>query len=411
MEWAKSRPAARFDLAGSNICPARSTSCPAFATRSAFNGQNENGYGPLLDAIAARYGVTADCVTTAQGASGANFLVFAALLDPGDEVLVETPGYDPLLGAPRLLGARVNQFERDFAQGFALDPDRIRHAMTPRTRVIIVTNPHNPSGVVADPAALDEIGAIARAPRRPCPGRRGLSRSGRRGRDRHDTRHAFVRAARRSIRVHEQLDEVVRPLGIAVRLDPSSPAVAERIRRTRDVVDGTGSIVAERLAVVAFNHLDRLVARSLALLNANRPILQRFLDSRRDLEWAPSAGTVVFPRVRGVDDTTALAERLLATRETAVVPGRFFQAPAHIRVGFGGPTDPLAKGLTALGAVPGRYRLTYRMSGRNASRCLPRLGREIKRSGNWKLETGNWELEKLENWNWRAGKLRYELRR
>ena len=62
-------------------------------------------------------------MTTAQGASGANFLVFAALLDPGDEVLVETPGYDPLLGAPRLLGARVNQFQRDFAQGFALDPD------------------------------------------------------------------------------------------------------------------------------------------------------------------------------------------------------------------------------------------------------------------------------------------------
>ncbi len=348
MEWAKSRPGARFDLAGSNICPCSIDELPGVRDAIGFSGQNENGYGPLLDAIAARYGVTSDCVTTAQGASGANFLVFAALLDPGDEVLVETPGYDPLLGAPLLLGARVNQFQRDFAQGFALDPDRIRRAMTPRTRVIIVTNPHNPSGVVADPAALDEIGAIARA--------QGAS--------------VLVDEVYLDLAVAAATAKTHATRSFAPRGDPfvctnsltksyglsglrcgwilSSPAVAERIRRTRDVVDGTGSIVAERLAVVAFNHLDSLVARSLSLLHANRPILQGFLDTRRDLEWAPSAGTVVFPRVRGLDDTTALAERLLTSHDTAVVPGRFFQAPAHIRIGFGGPTEALAKGLTAI---------------------------------------------------------------
>ena len=91
---------------------AGSTNFRESPTRSQFEGHNENGYGPLLDSIAAAYGVDHRRVTTAQGASGANFLVFAALLDPGDEVLVETPGYDPLLGAPLLLGARVNQFQR-----------------------------------------------------------------------------------------------------------------------------------------------------------------------------------------------------------------------------------------------------------------------------------------------------------
>src|SRR5262249_15124424 len=102
-------------------------------------------------------------VTTAQGASGANFLACAALIEPGDEVLVETPGYDPLLGAARLLSARVSQFIRDFNEGFALDPDRVERALTSRTRLIIVTNPHNPSGVLADPEALEAIGDIARA--------------------------------------------------------------------------------------------------------------------------------------------------------------------------------------------------------------------------------------------------------
>ena len=91
-------------------------------------------------------------MTTAGGTSGANFLVFAALLEPGDDVLVERPGYDPLLGAARMFGARTIRFDRPFDGGFALDPDRVRHAMTSRTKVIVVTSPHNPTGVPADPS-------------------------------------------------------------------------------------------------------------------------------------------------------------------------------------------------------------------------------------------------------------------
>lgn len=163
MEWAKTRPSARFDLAGSNILPCPIDELPGAREAIGFEGSNENGYGPLIESIASHYEVGTDHVTTAQGASGANFLAFAALLEPGDEVLVETPGYDPLLGAPRMLGARVNQFEREFVNGFALDPERVRRAITPRTRIIIITNPHNPSGVLAASAALDAIGEIARA--------------------------------------------------------------------------------------------------------------------------------------------------------------------------------------------------------------------------------------------------------
>lgn len=349
MEWAKTRPQARLDLAGSNIFPCAIDELPGVREVIALEGQNENGYGPLLAAIGARYGVAPVSVTTAQGASGANFLAFAALLEPGDEVLVETPGYDPLLGAPRLLGARVNQFEREFGQKFALDPDRVKRAMTPRTRVIIVTNPHNPTGVLADPAALDAIGEIASA---------------------HGA-HVIVDE------VYLDLAAAAAPKGATIertfagRGEPflctnsltksyglsglrcgwilSSPQVAERIRRTRDVVDGTGSIIAERLAVAVFNNLERFLQRSLSLLLKNRPIIKSFLDSRDDLEFAPSSGTVVFPRVKGIADTTAFTERLLTERATAIVPGRFFQAPAHVRIGFGGPTETLRRGLEVLG--------------------------------------------------------------
>jgi aspartate/methionine/tyrosine aminotransferase len=346
MEWAKTRPSARYDLAGSNILACRIDELPGVADAIAFEGNNENGYGPLLESIARHYGVAADAVTSAQGASGANFLVFAALLEPGDEVLVETPGYDPLLGAPRLLGAHVRQFERPFANRFALDPERIERALTPRTRVIIITNPHNPSGVLADPAALGAIGEIAR--------RHGAYVlldevyldlvAAIAARDGANVQRTFAGRGEPFVCTNS-LTKSYGLSGLRCGWILSSAAVAERIRRTRDVVDGTGSIVSERLAVLAFRHLDLLLQRSETLLATNRAIVRTFLESRTDLEWVSSAGTVVFPRLRGVNDATPFAERLHRERDTAIVPGRFFQAPAHVRIGCGTATDVLRMGL------------------------------------------------------------------
>jgi aspartate/methionine/tyrosine aminotransferase len=352
MEWAKTRPAARFDLAGSNIQACGIDEIPGVVEAIGFEGSNENGYEPLLEAIAARYGVDTAQVTTAQGASGANFLACAALLEAGDEVLVESPGYDPLLGAPRLLGARVNRFAREFNDRFALDPERVRRAMTPKTRLIVITSPHNPTGVRADPDALEAIGQIARghgahvlldevyldAAEASMDGQGGVT---------HQTfaRRSDVFVCTNSLTKSYGLS------GLRCGWILSSADVAERIRRARDVVDGTGSIVSERLAVQAFCNLDRLLQRATSLLETNRPIIEGFLRSRTDLAWAPSSGTVVFPRLRGADDASAFAERLLTERDTAIVPGRFFQAPAHVRIGFGGPTDALRGGLAAVGAA------------------------------------------------------------
>ena len=100
-------------------------------------------------------------IATAPGTSGANFLVFVALLQGGGDVLVEQPGYDPLMGAAAVLGARVTRFERRFEDGYRLDPDAVRRAITPRTRLVVITNLHNPSGVLASDEDLDEVGRIA----------------------------------------------------------------------------------------------------------------------------------------------------------------------------------------------------------------------------------------------------------
>jgi aspartate/methionine/tyrosine aminotransferase len=352
LEWAKKRPTPRFDLAGSNILPFSIDDLPGARDALTFEGQNEYGYTPLIDAIAAHYAVSPAQVTTAPGASGANFLACAALLEPGDDVLVETPGYDPLFGTPRLLRAHVNHFTRDFAGGFSLDPDRVRSAMTPRTRLIVLTSPHNPSGVVVDPAALAEVGRIAQANRAHVlvdevyVDASAIAAEPRvsRGLTSAILGHAFVctNSLTKSYGLH----------GLRCGWILSSPEVADRIRRTRDMVDGGGSIVTERLATLAFAHIARLQARTAALLNTNGPLVREFLASRRaDLDWIPSCGTVVFPRIAGLEDTSSFAERLLDRYGTAVVPGRFFQAPRHVRIGFGCATDSLRSGLEALGAA------------------------------------------------------------
>lgn len=349
MQWAKQHPHAKWDLCGSNLQPCSLDDLPEAAATLQLNGSNDEGYVPLVDAIATRYGVQPDQVATGTGTSGVNFLVCAALLDAGDDVLVETPGYDPLFAAPELLGARVVLYPRRFEDGYALDPEIVDRAVTDRTRLIIVTNLHNPSGARASEEALAAVGRIA--------GRAGA--------------HVLVDevyldsafgggpgSPRPAASLGDRLittSSLTKSYGLAgLRCGwaLASPEVAERIRRARDIVDGTGVFPAERMAVAAFEHLDRLAARAKSILEPNFALARRFLDGRPEIEYvAPAGGTVVFPRLRGRADAGPFIERLLDEEGVGVVPGRFFQVPAHFRLAFGGSPDTLQCGLEGLGRL------------------------------------------------------------
>jgi aspartate/methionine/tyrosine aminotransferase len=133
----------------------------------------------------------------------------------------------------------------------------------------------------------------------------------------------------------------------------ASPRVAEQVRRARDIVDGVGAFPADAISVIAFEHLDRLAARARKVLAPNFAIVREFLDSRADLQCvAPAGGTVVFPKLRGRDDAGPFIDRLLSEEQVAVVPGRFFQAPAHFRLAFGlASPEILRAGLERMGRV------------------------------------------------------------
>jgi len=344
--WAKRRPHPANDLARSDVIALALDDLPGARAALELSGRNDDGYPPLVEAIAARYGVGVDSVATATGTSGANFLACAALVRPGDEVLVEQPAYDPLFAAPRMLGARIVRFERRFDEGFRLDPDRVAAAITPRTRLIIITNLHNPTCAAIAEDQMRALGAIA---------------------DRHGV-HVLVD----EIYLDSAIDQTCPP---AATLGPwfistssltkvyglaafrcgwalAAPRIAEEIRRARDLVDGSGSVLIDRASVVAFRHLPDLAARARAILAPNLGLVDAFMAGQPALAWVrPAGGTVAFPRLRSGESADGLAERLIQEFETAVVPGRFFDAPAHFRLAFGIKRDALERGLDAIASA------------------------------------------------------------
>jgi hypothetical protein len=341
--WAKRRPHPANDLGRSDVIGCTMDDVPGMREALALAGRNDEGWAPLVERIAAHYGVDPAGVATATGTSGANFLVCAALLQPGDDVVVEQPAYDPLLAVPRLLGANLVRFQRRFEDGFRLDLDRVAAAITPRTRLIIVTNPHNPTGVLSDIVQMRALGDLAA--RRGCyvladeiyldavPG----------------PRRAVAATVSPRIITTSSLTKAYGLAGLRCGWALAAPRIAEEIRRVRDLVDGSGSILTERAAAAAFEHLPALAARARAILEPNFAAFERFMAGQSTLEWVkPAGGTVAFPRLTGVVSADAFAERLLREFQTAVVPGRFFEAPAHLRIALGIDAATLARGLDAI---------------------------------------------------------------
>jgi aspartate/methionine/tyrosine aminotransferase len=279
-------------------------------------------------------------VVTAAGTTFANHLAMAALIKPGDEVLFEHPAYEPMLALAHYLGADVKRFSRRFEDNFM--PEDLERLVTPKTRLIIITNLHNPSGVLIDDARMKQIGAIARRV-----GARVLV-------DEVYMETLFEQSLRTSFHLGEEFvvtSSLTKAFGLSgLRcgwiLAPRD--LAKRMWLLNDLFAATAVHAGERLSVVAMQQLEGIGERAKQLLDRNRQILNDFLDTREDLEVIrPEFGTVMFPRVRH-GTSERLCDLLREKYKTSVVPGIFFEMPAHFRIGIAGDTDVLRAGLERL---------------------------------------------------------------
>jgi len=343
MEFAKLRSGATYNLATSGVMGYPLAELPVRLEDLEINGPTVYGYEPLQERLARKNDVAPECVVASTGTSMSNHLALAATLEPGDEALIEDPTYELLLSTARYLGARIRRFPRRFEDDFRVDPEEVKKRVTSRTRLIVLTNMHNPSGALIDAEALRAVGEIAKSA-----GARVLV-------DEVYLEAIFDQPVPSAFHlgnhflVTSSLTKAYGLSGLRCGWILAEPELARRIWRLNDLFAATPAHPAELLSVIALDNLKNIAARAKALIEANRQDLDAFLNSRKDLEcFRPPFGTIVFPKLRrgSVDE---FCELLRTKYDTSVVPGRFFEMPEHFRIGIGGDVEMTREGLARLG--------------------------------------------------------------
>jgi aspartate/methionine/tyrosine aminotransferase len=344
LEWAKLCSSARFNLATSGMASLPLAELDVRIEQLEINGPDIYGYAPLLKSIATRYRVPQESVVSAEGTSFANYLALAAATEPGDEVLVEQPAYDPLLRTADYLGLEVRRFQRPAENQFAIDLEDLERNLTARTRVIVITNFHNPSGAFCGDDEMREVASLARKV-----GAYVLV-------DEVYREMLFESRPRTAFHIDPERFLITCSLTKAYGLSGlrcgwvlASPALAQRMWHINDLHGATFTHPGELLSVIAFAKLTQITARAKTLLETNRELLRDFLRSRKDLDYCwPEHGTIVFPRLRR-GNSEAFCRMLRDQFETSVVPGSFFECPDRLRIGVGTATEEVRAGLEQLG--------------------------------------------------------------
>lgn len=344
MQWAKKRPKVKYDLALSGILNLPFPELEATIDDIDLNGENSYGYEPLVNAIAEHCHVAPECVVTVSGGTSmANHLVMAATIERGEEILVEQPTYEPLLALAEFFGLQVKRFSRVFENNFQVDLDELQTKVSSRTRLIVLTNLHNPSSALVGEATLRRVGEIAESV-----GARVLV-------DEVYLEAMFENAPRSSVHLGPQFigtSSLTKGYGLSgVRCGwiLAEPELAERMRLLHDIFGAVAPHPAERLSVLAMRKLPKFIARAKNILESNRAVLNDFLDSREELTAARSeVGTTCCPKLQkgSVDSLWTL---LNDKHETAFVPGRFFESPQHLRIGMCADPQLFETGINRLG--------------------------------------------------------------
>jgi len=297
------------------------------------------------------FGVPAERVQVMVGASSAMHMAATCWFGPGTRVVAETPSYTPMLQLPRRFGADVRVLERRLEEGFLVDPEEVGSLLASGTGPghVFLTNLHNPSGCLME---AERVAAIAERAARAG----GILVSN----------EVYMEFLPNERRVH------------AFALAPNAVSIGGLTKayglgglRVGWVIFGEGFDEAARRAFVDATYLAYVDPPTPSLVGARRaldhlellsqPIRRVEAESRPHWErWlretpgirahVPEFGLIAFPRVEGVDDTAALVEHLQREHQVDVVPGEYFGAPGHLRVGCGVPEATLQEGLERLSA-------------------------------------------------------------
>jgi aspartate/methionine/tyrosine aminotransferase len=288
----------------------------------------------LLREVASTYDdVTPDEVLEVVPEEGI-LLVMQTLLDPGDHVVVTFPGYQSLYQLALDQGCEVTRWEAREAEGWRFDLDELRAALRPRTRLVVVNFPHNPTGALPSP---DELAAIVEIVD-DCGARLFCDEM-----YRHLERDARLRLPSaielsRSAVVLSGLSKSLSAPGLRVGwLATHDPELRRRLAVGKDYTTICASAPSEILALMVLRARERIAARNRALIATNIDVFERFMAARAGLlSWTPPrAGSTALPRLRA-GGAAALCTRLVGEVGVMLLPSTVFDyGDEHVRIGLG----------------------------------------------------------------------------
>ena len=290
-----------------------------------------------------------DDVLVTAGAATALFIVATTLLSPQDHLIVIRPNYGTNLETPRAIGCRISIVDLSFDDGFEIDVEAVRNAITSDTKLISITNPHNPSGKLYSNETIEAL--ILLAERYNC--------------------HLLVDETYRDLNfqtpllpyVAELSDRVISVSSVSKSFGAPGIRIGWIISRDRKLMHDflaakeqitlCNSVVDEEIALHLLSRKQHFIQPNHAHIRTNFEYLKSWFYGQPYLDWVePQAGVVCFPRLRSgyTIDADKLYNTLYERYATIVGPGHWFeQDRTYMRIGFGYPTlEELKTGLNNL---------------------------------------------------------------
>jgi aspartate/methionine/tyrosine aminotransferase len=290
-------------------------------------------------------------VEVTNGGSEANCVVLWHFLERGDDVVMMSPNYMQMRGIARALGASVRPWPLAGGEaGARWRPDiaRLEALVSPRTKLILVCNPNNPTGARFTAQELDEICAVA--------GRVGawiVSDEIYRGAELDGIETPTLWGRYERALVTAGLSKAYGLPGLRIGWVVGPPAVIDELWGVHDYTSIAPGALSDRLARVALSRRREILARTRGIVASNYPLVRKWIEKHgKKIEHvAPEAGAIVFVRYRHAINSTALVERLRDEKSVLLVPGDHFDMDGYIRIGFGNHPAHLSAALDLVDEV------------------------------------------------------------